>query len=98
MSISLRACASGSRSLGGTTGYVWGRLAFRSNGGIRNRLGLSYTQNPALKFHTFQIPSPRKLTAGLRIGTVRFLSRGVQKKDYARLDYFDVWLPSIAPS
>jgi hypothetical protein len=26
---------------------------------------------------------------------VRFLARGVPKRDYARLDYFDVWLPIL---
>jgi uncharacterized protein YeaO (DUF488 family) len=28
----------------------------------------------------------------------RFLPRGVRKRDYARLNYFDVWLPTLAPS
>lgn len=51
-----------------------------------------------IKLRTFQLGSPRKRGEGLRIGTVRFLPRGVQKKDYARLDYFDVWLPVVAPS
>ncbi len=35
---------------------------------------------------------------GLRIGTVRRPPRGVRKEDYARLDYFDVWLPELAPT
>jgi uncharacterized protein YeaO (DUF488 family) len=35
---------------------------------------------------------------GLRIGTVRRPPRGVKKKDYAALDFFDVWLPELAPS
>jgi|RhiMethySRZTD1v2_1073278.scaffolds.fasta_scaffold117201_4 uncharacterized protein YeaO (DUF488 family) len=35
---------------------------------------------------------------GLRIGTVRHPPRGVLKKDYARRNYFDVWLPELAPS
>jgi uncharacterized protein YeaO (DUF488 family) len=34
----------------------------------------------------------------LRIGTVRYLPRGIGKKDYARLNYFDIWLPQLAPS
>ena len=55
-------------------------------------------KQPAIKLHSFQIPSPRKRSDGLRLGTVRFLPRGVRKQDYATLDYFDVWLPSIAPS
>lgn len=40
----------------------------------------------------------RKPNEGLRIGTVRRPPRGVRKEDYARLDYFDVWLPELAPS
>lgn len=35
---------------------------------------------------------------GLRLGTVRLLPRGVKKQDYARLHYFDIWLPEVAPS
>ena len=35
---------------------------------------------------------------GLRLGTVRRPPRGVRKEDYARLHYFDVWLPELAPS
>jgi uncharacterized protein YeaO (DUF488 family) len=35
---------------------------------------------------------------GLRLGTVRRLPRGVRKADYARRDFFDVWLPELAPS
>jgi len=34
----------------------------------------------------------------LRIGTVRRPPRGVKKQDYARRDYYDVWLPELAPS
>src|SRR5687767_4854711 len=55
---------------------------------------------PAQRLHlrTVRIATPRERNEGLRIGTVRFLPRGVSKKDYARLDYFDVWLPTLAPS
>jgi uncharacterized protein YeaO (DUF488 family) len=35
---------------------------------------------------------------GLRIGTVRRPPRGVRKADYARRNYFDVWLPELSPS
>jgi uncharacterized protein YeaO (DUF488 family) len=34
----------------------------------------------------------------LRLGTVRRPPRGVRKHDYARLDYYDVWLPDLAPT
>lgn len=47
---------------------------------------------------TFRIGTPRRPGEGLRLGTVRYLPRGVPKQDYARLDHFDVWLPILAPS
>ena len=47
---------------------------------------------------TFQAGASRKRGEGLRVGVVRYLPRGVKKQDYARLDYFDVWLPLLAPS
>jgi uncharacterized protein YeaO (DUF488 family) len=41
---------------------------------------------------------PRQPNEGLRIGTVRRPPRGVKKKDYSKRDYFDLWLPELAPS
>ena len=35
---------------------------------------------------------------GLRLGTVRRPPRGVRKEDYGRRDFYDVWLPELAPS
>jgi uncharacterized protein YeaO (DUF488 family) len=34
----------------------------------------------------------------VRIGVVRRPPRGVRKADYAPRDFFDVWLPELAPS
>jgi uncharacterized protein YeaO (DUF488 family) len=51
-----------------------------------------------LQFCTVQIGSPRQPEEGLRIGTVRFLPRGVRKVDYGKRDLFDLWLPILAPS
>lgn len=45
-----------------------------------------------------RIGTPRGRGEGLRLGTVRLLPRGVRKEDYARRDFFDVWLPEVAPS
>jgi uncharacterized protein YeaO (DUF488 family) len=45
-----------------------------------------------------RLGTPRLPSEGLRLGTVRRLPRGVRKDDYARRDYFDVWLPDLAPS
>jgi uncharacterized protein YeaO (DUF488 family) len=45
-----------------------------------------------------RLGSPRAANEGLRLGTVRRPPRGVPKKDFAALDYYDVWLPTLAPS
>ena len=45
-----------------------------------------------------QLGSPRQPDEGLRVGTVRRPPRGVPKADYARKDYYDVWLPNLSPS
>ena len=45
-----------------------------------------------------QLGSPRTPGEGLRIGTVRRPPRGVPKSAFASRDYYDVWLPELAPS
>ena len=35
---------------------------------------------------------------GLRLGTVRRPPRGVPKSEYASRNFYDVWLPELAPS
>ncbi len=35
---------------------------------------------------------------GLRIGTVRRPPRGVPRSEYSSKNYYDVWLPTLAPS
>jgi uncharacterized protein YeaO (DUF488 family) len=45
-----------------------------------------------------RLGTPRDPNEGLRIGTVRRPPRGVRKAAYAARDYFDVWLPELAPS
>ncbi len=35
---------------------------------------------------------------GLRVGTVRRPPRGVAKTEYSSKNYYDVWLPTLAPS
>ena len=44
-----------------------------------------------------RLGSPRSANEGLRIGTVRRPPRGVPKADFAKLDYYDVWFPTVAP-
>lgn len=45
-----------------------------------------------------QLGSARRRGEGLRIGTVRRPPRGARKSEYARRDWFDVWLPNLEPS
>ena len=45
-----------------------------------------------------RLGSPRLEGEGLRIGTVRRLPRGVPKVELAARNFYDVWLPDLAPS
>jgi uncharacterized protein YeaO (DUF488 family) len=45
-----------------------------------------------------RLGTPRLRGEGLRLGTVRHLPRGVRKADYAKRNFFDLWLPELAPS
>jgi uncharacterized protein YeaO (DUF488 family) len=45
-----------------------------------------------------RLGSPRGADEGLRLGTVRRPPRGVRKEDFAKRDFFDIWLPELAPS
>ena len=45
-----------------------------------------------------RLGSPRGKAEGPRLGTVRRPPRGVRKEDYARRDFYDAWLPDLAPT
>lgn len=45
-----------------------------------------------------RLGEPRTKGEGLRLGTVRRPPRGVRKEQFASLDFFDVWMPDLAPS
>ena len=45
-----------------------------------------------------QLGSPRGAREGPRIGTVRRPPRGVPKTEFAARDFYDTWLPDLAPS
>jgi uncharacterized protein YeaO (DUF488 family) len=45
-----------------------------------------------------RLGSDRHPNEGVRIGTVRRPPRGVRKADYASKNFYDVWLPMLAPS
>ena len=52
----------------------------------------------AMAIRIVRLGSPRAPGEGVRIGTVRRPPRGVPKRDFARGDFYDVWLPELAPS
>ena len=45
-----------------------------------------------------RLGSPREAGEGLRLGTVRRPPRGVPKSEFAKRDFYDVWLPNLSPS
>ena len=45
-----------------------------------------------------RLGSPRRSNEGLRLGTVRRPPRGVPRAEFARRDYYDVWVPILSPS
>ncbi len=45
-----------------------------------------------------RLGAPRHAREGLRIGTVRRPPRGVSRGEFASRNFYDVWLPSLAPS
>ena len=51
-----------------------------------------------MSIHVVRFGSPRLEGEGLRIGTVRRPPRGVPKAEFAARNYYDVWLPDLAPS
>jgi uncharacterized protein YeaO (DUF488 family) len=51
-----------------------------------------------MSIRVVRLGSRRARGEGLRIGTVRRPPRGVPKSEFARRDFYDVWLPDLAPS
>jgi uncharacterized protein YeaO (DUF488 family) len=45
-----------------------------------------------------RLGTPRHAGEGPRLGTVRRPPRGVRTADHARQNWYDVWLPDLAPS
>jgi uncharacterized protein YeaO (DUF488 family) len=45
-----------------------------------------------------RLGTPRAPGEGLRLGTVRRPPRGVPKSEFAKRDFYDTWLPTLAPS
>jgi uncharacterized protein YeaO (DUF488 family) len=51
-----------------------------------------------LSIRVVRLGSERLPGEGLRLGTVRRPPRGVRKSEYASRNFYDVWLPTLAPS
>jgi uncharacterized protein YeaO (DUF488 family) len=51
-----------------------------------------------MALHVVRLGSARLEGEGLRIGTVRRPPRGVPKAEFASRNFYDVWLPDLAPS
>lgn len=51
-----------------------------------------------MAIHVVRLGTPRGKGEGLRLGTVRRPPRGVPKAEFASRDFYDVWLPDLAPS
>ena len=48
--------------------------------------------------HIVRLGTPRNASQGPRLGTVRRPPRGVPKTEFATRDFYDTWLPNLAPS
>jgi uncharacterized protein YeaO (DUF488 family) len=51
-----------------------------------------------MAIHVVRLGSPRARGEGPRLGTVRRPPRGVPRSEFAKRNYYDVWLPDLAPS
>ena len=67
-------------------------------GGDRSRYHNPWSLTPRLVIRIVRLGSSRLPNEGLRIGTVRRPPRGVPKTEFAKRNYYDVWLPELAPS
>ncbi len=45
-----------------------------------------------------RLGTPRAPDEGTRLGTVRRPPRGIRREDFAKRDYYDAWVPDLAPS
>jgi uncharacterized protein YeaO (DUF488 family) len=68
----------------------------RSSCSIRPERNPRGEANVAIK--VLRLGSPRARGEGVRLGTVRRPPRGVPKSQFAKRDFYDVWLPTLSPS
>jgi uncharacterized protein YeaO (DUF488 family) len=58
----------------------------------------SNTGETTMAIHVVRLGSERRPGERLRLGTVRRPPRGVPKDQYASRNFYDVWVPELAPS
>ncbi|HEU4939205.1 MAG TPA: DUF488 family protein [Vicinamibacterales bacterium] len=51
-----------------------------------------------MSLRVVRLGTPRHPDEGLRLGTVRRPPRGVPRAEFATRDFYDVWVPELAPS
>ena len=51
-----------------------------------------------MAIHVVRLGSKRRPGEGPRLGTVRRPPRGVPRSEFASRDWYDLWLPELAPS
>jgi uncharacterized protein YeaO (DUF488 family) len=51
-----------------------------------------------MSIRVVRLGDPRVRGEGLRVGTVRRPPRGVPRSEFAARNFYDVWLPDLAPS
>lgn len=51
-----------------------------------------------MTIHIVRLGTPRASGEGPRLGTVRRPPRGVPKTEFSKRDFYDTWLPNLAPS
>ena len=61
-------------------------------------LSVSAMYKSPMAIRIVRLGTPRAKGEGLRLGTVRRPPRGVPKSDFAKRDFYDTWLPNLAPS
>jgi uncharacterized protein YeaO (DUF488 family) len=64
--------------------------------GLAQRLP-RYVMYVIMTVHSYRYGSPREGGEGLRIGTARYLPRGIRRGDWQKKGYFDLWVPLLAP-
>jgi uncharacterized protein YeaO (DUF488 family) len=60
--------------------------------------GWNLGENPLMAVRIVRLGTDRLSGEGLRLGTVRRPPRGILKTEYASKNFYDVWLPALAPS